>query len=189
MEVADKRIVHLCKSGIREGYNLLIEKYERPIYGICFRYAASREDTLDIMQEVYIKLFKSMKRFDEERPLSPYIKKVTVNTCLNFLRDRSKRAAILKPEQDGEAIEEIASSHESVEDEVGFKYTKEVLEEAIRSLPGEMKMAVILRHIENMSYDEMARAMDCPTGTVKTYLFRGRKMLKEKLLKMGVWEV
>lgn len=189
MEVTDKRIAHLCKSGKSEGYSLLVEKYERSIYGICFRYAASREDALDIMQEVYIKLFNSMKRFDEEKPLSPYIKKVTVNTCLNFLRDRGKRMAIIKSEQDGEAIEEIASSDESVEEEVSFKYTREALEDAIRSLPGEMKMAVILRHVENMSYDEMACAMGCPVGTVKTYLFRGRRMLKDKLFKMGVWEV
>lgn len=187
LEVADKRIVNLCKSGKREGYNLLIEKYQKPIYSICFRYAVFHEDALDIMQEVYIKLFNSVNRFDEEKPLSPYIKKVTVNTCLNFLRDRNKRTAILKPEQDRKAIEEIASSNESVEDEVSFKYTREVLEDAIRSLPGEMKMAVILRHVENMSYDDIARTMDCPVGTVKTYLFRGRKMLKDKLLKMGVW--
>lgn len=189
MEVADKKIVQLCKSGKRDGYDLLVQKYERLIYGICCRYAASREDALDIMQEVYIKLFSSIERFNDERPLSPYVKKVTVNTCLNFLRSKGRRKEILDPDEDEKLIEEAAASGESVEDEISYKDTRKVLEDAIKSLPEEMRMAVILRHVQNMSYDEVARTMGCPVGTVKTYIFRGRRLLKDKLLKMGVWEV
>lgn len=191
MEAADKKIIHLCKEQKREGYNLLYQKYEKFIYKICYHYTASREDSLDLLQEIYIKLYKAVPGFNENYPVLPWIKKITVNTCLNFVR--SKKDAVLSlnaPVNDGEIeAEELIASSVSVEDDVSFADTKKVLQEMINNLPCEMRMAVILRHIENMRYEDIARTMAVPLGTVKTLIFRGRKILKENLKTAGILEV
>ncbi|KPU44742.1 ECF RNA polymerase sigma-E factor [Oxobacter pfennigii] len=191
MEAPEKKIIKLCKDNKKEGFDLLFEKYERFIYGIAFRYTASRDDSLDLLQEVYIKIYKAISRFNDSQPLLPWIKKITVNTCLNFLRDKEKSTLSLDSKTDddkGSVLDYIASAA-SVEDEVSYMDTKKTLEKNIHELPPEMRMAVILRHMKNMSYEDISKAMSCPVGTVKTYLFRGRKILKDKLKASGIWEV
>jgi RNA polymerase sigma-70 factor (ECF subfamily) len=191
LETSDKKLISLCKAKKRDGFIILFQKYEKFIYKICYHYTVSREDALDLLQEVYIKLYKSIDRFNENQPILPWLKKITVNTCLNFIRGRKEKTVSLNSEtDDGESpIEALVASSANVEDQISYMNTKKLLEDTIQELPQEMRMAVILRHIEGMSYDEIARAMSCPVGTVKTYLFRGRRLLKDKLQSAGVWEV
>lgn len=191
METSDKKIISLCKAGKKEGYNLLFQKYEKSIYRICYHYTVSREDALDLLQEVYIKLYKSIDRFNENQPVLPWIKRITVNTCLNFLRKRREKTVSLNASTDTEdcSVEDLIASSVNVEDEVSCMDTKRILEGMIRDLPEEMKMAVVLRHMEDMSYDDIARTMACPVGTVKSFLFRGRNILKDKLRSAGIWGV
>lgn len=191
LEYQDKKLIGLCKKGKREGYELLFEKYKNYIYKICYHYSVSREDALDLMQEIYIKLYRSIDGFDENKPLLPWIKRITVNTCLNFVRDRKDSTVSFNTSIDDNdtTVEDLLASTENVEDEVDFMDTKKLIEDSIKLLPGEMKMAVILKYINRLSYDDISKLMGCPMGTVKTYIFRGRKILKEKLKAAGVWEV
>jgi RNA polymerase sigma-70 factor (ECF subfamily) len=191
LETDEAKIIKLCKHNKREGYNLLFKKYEKYIYGLCFRYTASREDALDLLQDIYIKIYKAMPGFKEGQPILPWIKKITVNTCLNFVTRRKNNTLSLDMtiDDDGNLLEDMVASSVSVDDEVICRSTKILLEDAIQNLPGDMKMAVILRHIEGMSYEDIAKAMSAPVGTVKSLLFRGRSALKEKLQASGVWEV
>lgn len=190
METPDKKLLQLCRDKKRDGYSLLFQKYQKFIYKICYHYTVSREDALDLVQEVYIKVFKSIDRFDDTQSILPWIKKITVNTCLNFIRSsKNKTISLDTPIGDESSVEDLIASSVSVEDQVTFKDTKRELEELIRGLPEEMRMAVILRHVQGMHYDEIARTMSCPVGTVKTYIFRGRKILKDKLQSEGLWEV
>lgn len=191
MDASDKKIIGLCKEGKKEGYDMLYCKYEKLIYSICYHYTASEDDSLDLLQEVYIKLYKSMGKADENKPLSPWIRKITANTCLNFVRDNKTRTLSLDTplDSDGSSVEDLVASAVNVEDEISYNDTRQLLNGMIARLPDEMKMAVILRHIQGMSYDNIAKAMSCPVGTVKTYIFRGRKILKEGLKAAGIWEV
>src|SRR5690606_26662543 len=81
------------------------------------------------------------------------------------------------------------TTQENVEEQVEYADTQNLIHKAISSLPEEFKIVVILRHIEDLSYEEIAKTLNLPLGTVKTYLFRGRKLLKEKLKQAGLWEV
>lgn len=190
MEAADQNIIKLCKKNKREGYELLYKKYENYIYKICYYYSQSKEDALDLLQEVYIKVFKSIGKFDNEKSILPWIKKISVNTCLNFVRLNKKNVVSLDtPVDDDKTIESTLSSNESTENDVVYKDTREILEDSIRELPEEMKMAIILRHVKGMSYSEIGLVMSCPVGTVKTYIFRGRTLLKNSLKAKGVWEI
>lgn len=188
---SEEKLIKLCKAKNREGYNLLFEKYEKYIYKICYHYTASREDALDLLQEVYIKIFKAFDRFNEKQPLLPWIKRITINTCLSFIRIKREQTLSLSSPIDGgeNTVEDLVASSINVEDEVGFTDTKRALEEMIKELPKDLRMVLILRHMEDMSYDEISKAMACPVGTVKTHLFRGRKILKDKLQSAGIWGV
>ena len=101
MSVADNELVRLCKKNRREGYELLFKKYQRYIYSICFGFTGVKEDALDLTQEVYFKLYRSMAGFEQGRPLLPWIKRITTNTCLNFVR------------KDGGTSVELMEHHES----------------------------------------------------------------------------
>ncbi|MFZ5965651.1 MAG: RNA polymerase sigma factor [Bacillota bacterium] len=191
MESSDEKLIELCKNGKREGYELLFKKYEKYIYKLCWHYTNSKEDSLDLVQEIYIKVFNGIRDFDQKRPILPWLKKITINTCLNHIRDRKENAVSLETSIDDEnhRLEHIVSSSISVEEEFSFLDTKRLLEKAIKELPEDMKTAVILRHVSGLSYNQIGEIMELPIGTVKTYLFRGRRMLKDKLKHEGVWEV
>jgi RNA polymerase sigma factor (sigma-70 family) len=91
LEASEKKIIKLCKQSRREGFELLFKKFENYIYKICYSYTYSKEDALDIMQEAFLKIYKSFESFDGKKALSPWVKRITVNTCLNYTRDNSKR--------------------------------------------------------------------------------------------------
>lgn len=187
----DRKIAALCKKNKREGYDRLFETYERYIYGICFRFTNAREDALDLTQEVFIKIYRAMDKFDESKPLLPWIKRITVNTCLNHKRDSSAAALSLSQPIDGDenTLENLLAGGRDVESEVMLSDTRNIIQESIKELPPHMRLAVILRHVKGLSYEEIGEAMASPLGTIKTYLHRGRGILKEKLKRHGVWEV
>ncbi|AUG58181.1 MAG TPA: RNA polymerase sigma factor [Ruminiclostridium sp.] len=193
MEASEKKIIKLCKENRREGFELLFKRFENYIYKICKSFTYSKEDALDIMQEVFLKIYKSFESFDAKKSLSPWVKRITVNTCINYKRDNNKRygdvSINVSMDDEKNTFENVISDDINTEDMAIYTDTKKLLENLIRKLPEEVRMAIILKHIEGLSYEKIAKIMNCPEGTVKTYVFRGRKLLKEGLLKKGAWEV
>ncbi len=193
LELPDQKIIKLCKKNKREGFDLLFKKYERYIYTICYSYTYSQQDALDLVQDIFLRIYRNFEKVDEKKPLSPWVKKIAVNTCINFKRDNKNKASELSihlSNNDSEkTIEESMADSGFTEDEVVYLDTKKILEEAIMELPKEVKMAILLRNIKGLSYNEISELMECPVGTVKTYIFRGKKLLKDSLVRKGVWEV
>ncbi len=180
MQLSDEKLVALCRDNKRQGFDLLYSKYQLYIYRLCYNYTHSKEDALDLLQEVYIKIYKSIASFEKGRPLSPWIKRITINTCHNFARGKKISTTSLE-------MAPLLVSEENVEGQISYKTTRELLQISISQLPSEMKSVVVLRHMDNMTYKEISETLSIPVGTVKTYLFRGRKILKDKLKKQGVW--
>lgn len=191
LEVTDKKLIKLCKSGHIGSFDLLLKRYEKYIYKICFNYTSSREDALDLLQEIFIKLYRSIQKFDEDRDIIPWLKRITVNTCLNFIRGKRDVTFSLDSTvgDSKNSVQDLIASGTDVEELVSMRDTKRLVEEIVQQLPDEMRMAIILRHVEGMSYDEIAKAMSCPVGTIKTHIFQGRKLLKDYLKDAGIWEV
>lgn len=193
MDVSDQKIIRLCKKNKREGFELLFKRYEKYIYSICYSYTYSQQDALDLVQDIFIRIYKNTESMDEKRPILPWIKKIAVNVCINFKRDTKNKASELSinstTEESEGTLEDVIADSVLTEDTVVYLDTRKILEESISELPSDVKMAVLLRHIKGLSYNEIAELMACPIGTIKTYLFRGKKLLKESLQKKGVWEV
>jgi RNA polymerase sigma-70 factor (ECF subfamily) len=145
---------------------------------------------MDLLQEVFIKIYKSIEGFKEGNPILPWIKRITVNTCLNYVRGRPDTISLNEEiDEENNTLESLVPSGENVENEVIYSDTKRLIEKSIRKLPAEVRMAVILRHVKGMSYEEISKLMKCPLGTVKTYIYRGRETLRRELVKKGILEV
>ena len=194
MEVSDITILKIYSRDKHKGLELLYERYKKYIYGIAANYAGSREDALDITQEVFISVFKNLDRFKEGFSLLPWLRRITVNKCLNHITNKKAVNAkgmisLNQTNEEGDEMQSLLRSDENTESEVLLKDTKKTLEKAIRLLPDRERMAVILRHMKGMKYEEIASIMDLPIGTVKTFLYRARTTIREKLVNDGVWEV
>lgn len=189
LEVSDLNILNEYKKNNRRGLELVYDRYRKYVYAIAFHYASNKEDALDITQEVFISVFKSMGSFKEQYSLLPWIKKITVNKCLNFIRSRKTNISLNDTTESGDELQNIICSDESTENLIVYKDTKKALEEAIKRLPDRERMAILLRHMKQMKYEEIATSMKLPSGTVKTLLHNGRKSIKENLISQGVWEV
>lgn len=188
MDSTHVKLIKQCKKNNKEALNQLYILYEKYIYSICFNYTHSKEDALDLLQDVFIKILKGIHTFDENRPVLPWIKRITVNTCINFKR-KSKETLSLDQvmTDDGQTLKDAIASQFNLENFILFQNTSEIINEEIAAIEDRFRLPLILRHKHNMSYDEIANYTDTPLGTVKTNIFRGRKLLKERLEKRGLW--
>lgn len=189
MEVSDLSILKEYKKNNRKGLELIYDRYKKYVYSIAYHYAGNKEDALDITQEVFISVFKAMGGFKEQYSLLPWIKKITINKCLNFLRAKKESISLNQTTESGDELQNIISSDEITESSIVCKDTKKALEEAISKLPDRERMAVLLRHMKQMKYEDIAQSMKLPTGTVKTLIYNGRKSIKQNLISQGIWEV
>jgi RNA polymerase sigma-70 factor (ECF subfamily) len=156
--------------------------YERYLYKICYSYVQNEQDALDLAQEVYIKVFKNISKYDEKMPFHPWFRAVAVNTCLNFKRAYRYDSVSLNAKDDGDkAIEEVVAAKNDVENEVLDNELGQLIRENLECLKPKHRMVLVLRYYEGLSYDEIAAVLKEPLGTVKTDIYRARNILKEKL--------
>lgn len=175
-------------TGKKREFEVLFTKYKNYVYKICYQYSRSKEDALDLTQEVFIKVYKNIEKIKEGNGLKPWIRRITVNTCINYKRDK-KETFSLECGDDGYSIKDTLKDTVSTENTVLTKLTIERLKTHINELQPEIKMAILLRHIKGLSYKEIASTMQSPEGTIKTYLYKGRQILLKKLRSEGILEV
>jgi len=170
--VDDQRIIELCQSGRPEGFARLLLTYQTKVYQRAYSFLHHREDALDVTQEVFLRTIRGLNGFVPGRPIWPWLRRITTNLCLNQIRDRHPTLPLvdvnepIDPDGDPETLFLTA-------------WNRTLISDAIARLPPLYRMTVVLRHQEELTYDEVARVMEMPLGTVKTYLFRGRQMLRQ----------
>jgi len=173
----------------KKHFEKLFNEHKAMVYGICYRYTRSKEDSLDLVQEVFLKLYQSSEKLEPGREVKPWLRKVAVNTCLNYRRD-SKPAVSLEAENElGISIGDSLRDKTDPEESIFAKITGEHLKEFIVELKPEQKTVLILRHNLGLSYKEIAAQMELPEGTIKTHLFQARKLLMQRLKIAGLLEV
>ncbi len=184
-------LIRRCKNMERDAFDILLSSYEGQLYRLCFSYARNHESSMDIMQEVFIKVFRSINTFDESRSFWPWLKRIAINSCLNYERDQQKHvhAALDNLDLDKPDLINIIDSRTDIESDTAVKDMKRILEQVIAELPDSYRMVLTLRYVEDMTYKEMASNLEQPVGTVKSNLCRARNMLKRKLESSGLLEV
>lgn len=186
----DEQIVRLCQKNSRVGFEKLFDRYRRYIYVICRRSTRHEQDALDLTQEVLWRIIRSIGSFDPSRPLAPWVRRIAVNACINHARgpNREQSTDFLDPENGvpepvDDALDRSPERHQAMTED------RRRIGEALSTLPGRERTALILRHMEDRSYAEIAKIMEAPEGSIKTWIFRGRRLLKQKLEDMQIWEV
>lgn len=173
----EKAQVTRILGGDLPAFGLLVQQYQQLVFYIIDRLIKNDEDKKDVTQEVFIKVFKSLKRFHFESKLSTWIASIAYRTALNYLRDHPREKIAIRADE----MDDLALSHPHPGSLLEGKDIKAYLFKCMEEMPAPYKMVILLYHINSFSYEEIAEVMGLPEGTVKSHLFRSRKLLKERL--------
>lgn len=186
--VTDQEVVALALTGADRAYRELVRRYERPVFALIYRMVRDRELAEDLAQETFVKVLNALASYRPEYKFSSWIFKIANNAAIDHLRRRELDTLSL----DGSPHAETAEQVEATALQVGDKQRSPLdlvedvelggaIERAIAKLRPEYRACIVLRHIEDRSYEEIAEALDLPLGTVKTYIHRARHELRELL--------
>jgi len=196
VNAATVNLIRRCKKNDEDAYNQLLRHYEAYLYRICYSYTRNKEEALDLMQEVYIKIFRGLGTFDEKRPLLPWLKKITINTLINFHNKNRVAETSLDGNWSTETDDHLNANLQTylaaatnIEEQVIEIDTRNIINKMIVDLPEAYRIALTLRYNEEMSYDEIASVLDLPLSTIKNNIYRARKMLRQKMQACELLEV
>jgi len=176
----DAQLIRRCLKGDEKAYEKLLEKYRGPVFSICLRMVRNRDDAEDLAQDVFIKIFNILDRYNPSFPFSSWLYRITSNLCIDFLRKNKRTVFSLdKPVDgdDGEMFRQLPSDEIGPHRKMELKEEMLILEKAIERLPEHYRMIVLLRHQEHLSYDEISETLGIPLGTVKARIHRARKTI------------
>jgi RNA polymerase sigma-70 factor (ECF subfamily) len=172
-------MISRCQQGDQEALKEIFDKYHKRVYRISYGVVRRREEAIDIVQEVFIKLFRSIKNFKGRSHFYTYLYRMTMNTAIDHARKAGKQFfSSLDEDVSFEPPDELERGPERV---FLQKELEEKVKWAMSKLPAEQKAAIIFRDVEGLSYQEMAEAMGCSIGTVMSRLHYGRKRMQELL--------
>jgi RNA polymerase sigma-70 factor, ECF subfamily len=175
LETAEPELIEACRRGERDAFRALFEAHKDKVYSIALRYSGDETLAMDIAQDTFLKLFSSLPDFRGDSAFSTWIYRLVVNACL----DHKRRAWRLAPLAD-EVIAVLRAPGDSL-NALLHSEMRETVRAAVKTLSPDMRMAVVLRYTEGLSYDEIAEAMGCSAGTVASRLNRAHKALERKL--------
>lgn len=183
-EDLDQDLVRRVQQGDKSAFDLLVIKYQHKIVHLVNRYVKDPSEAQDVAQDTFIKAYKALGEFRGESAFYTWLYRIAINTAKNYLLSRTRRHSDYEVDmQDAEQVENAPQLKdiETPENQLMNDQIIEVIKSAIDKLPEEMRIAIMLREFEGMSYEEIAEAMDCPIGTVRSRIFRAREAIDEKL--------
>ncbi len=178
--VEDAVLVRKAQQGDMDAYESLVRRYQERIYALCRRLTGAHQSADDLAQETFVKAYFALARFDAQWPLYPWLRKIAVNSGLNYLKTRGRE----RPLDDGPSGGRTAPRAPRGDDPVGQLENAEFqarLDRAVASLPADQRSVFVLRFHEGLSYEEIGRTLGLPLGTVMSRLNRARQKLKEQL--------
>ena len=186
----DARVLRGLRAGIDSAYEELIERYEQPLYNIAYRLLGNQTDACDVVQEVFLKVFRGVGTFREQSSLRTWVYRIAINEARNhqrwFSRHCRQQVPIERETADQEGTYEIAqdpgrSPYELARD----SETRTLIEQALTRINPTFGTAVVLRDIQDLSYEEIAEILQVSLGTVKSRILRGREALRRELMEQA----
>lgn len=185
--VSDRELVAIAIDGFDGSFEELVRRYQRPISAYVYRMVGNYESALDLTQEIFIKVYNSLNRYRAEFKFSTWIYKIAHNAAVDHLRRTATReqSLVLGPEGDTYDLP-LESARLSPEQESEQKERRGEIEAVVRALPANYRELIILRHSQDLSYEEIVEVTGLPLGTVKNRLFRAREMMRQQFVDKGI---
>ncbi|HEY5535320.1 MAG TPA: sigma-70 family RNA polymerase sigma factor [Ignavibacteria bacterium] len=180
----DMRLIKQALGGKQNAYERLMKKYAGYTRNLIFRMITNREDVEDLTQEAFIKAFNSLDKFDNQFAFSTWLFKIATNNCIDYIRKKKLNTYSIDKEistDEDDMKFEIPDSENLPDKEIIDKQRKKILANAIERLPARYKTVILMRHRDDMEYEEIAKKLKLPIGTVKAHIFRGRELLNKYL--------
>jgi len=171
----DRSLTQLAAQGDQDAFGELVQLHQSAVFNVAYRMLGNQRDAEDAAQEAFIRAYKAFDNFDSDRPFRPWIKRIVTNLCLNRIKGHRPTLSLesgLPPPKEPNPGPEAQTAKRQRETEI---------RSAIISLNPRYRAVIELRHFQDMNYEEIAKTLSKPLSTVKSDLFRARKMLAEKL--------
>jgi RNA polymerase sigma-70 factor (ECF subfamily) len=188
LEIAsDVDLVAAAIDGREDSFEELVRRYQRPIISYVFRIVGEYDASLDVTQEVFIKVYNSLNRYSRDYKFSTWLYRIAHNAAIDHLRrNPANKQSIETENSDGTSQIQIESSRPTPEQDQERSECRSEIEAVVRCLPPAYRDLIVLRHSKDLSYEEIAAVTGLPLGTVKNRLFRAREMMRGLLVERGI---
>ncbi len=184
VESDDAELTRRCLAGDERAYRDLVERHQRQVYSVALRVVRVPEDAEDITQETFVRMFRALDRYDPGRPFAAWLYTIATRLAIDHVRRRRLKAVSLfrrEPGSEEERMMDVEDAGPGPE-EVTVRLEEEAsTRDLVAALPEHYRVVVVLRHQQDLSYEEIAEALHLPLGTVKARIHRARALLKQRL--------
>jgi RNA polymerase sigma-70 factor, ECF subfamily len=185
-KMTDVELIAKAIRGREDGFEELVRRYQRPITSYVYRMLNDYDSSLDVTQEVFIKVYNSLKKYSSEYKFSTWLYRIAHNAAIDHMRRNTMNQQSLETENsDGAYQLQIESPNRTPEQDREVSEWRTEIESVVKCLPAAYRDLILLRHSRDLSYDEIAAVTELPLGTVKNRLFRAREMMREIFIERG----
>ncbi len=177
--LGDEVLVRLTLEGDRTAFSELVRRYQKQIYSLAYRMTNHPEEALDLSQEIFLRLYQVLPKYDEARPFFPWMYKVASNVCYSALRKKPQESVPLEKVIDFTPL--IPQLESQPEDFAEVREVQQMVQQALAELPDKYKIPLILRFLEDMTYQQIGEILELPVSTIETRLYRGKALLQKRL--------
>ena len=184
--LTDGELIVTAISGREDSFEELVRRYQRPITNYVYRMLNNYDAALDVTQEVFIKVYNSLARYSSDYKFSTWLYRIAHNAAIDYMRRNSVNPQSLEVENaDGTYQLQLESPNPTPEQDRERSEWRTEIETVVKCLPSVYRDLIMLRHAQDLSYDEIAEITNLPLGTVKNRLFRAREMMREIFVERG----
>ena len=182
----DINIINLVKKGDVRAFDILVVKYQdRLVYSV-FKFCNDFELSQDIAQEAFVKAFRNIDKFRGESSFYTWIYRIAINTAKNYFSNKSRGAETYNEDVLDGALSDLSLNSDNPETLLAAEEMKDAVNKAFQNLPDEIRSTLSLREYDGLSYEEIAKVQNCPIGTVRSRIFKGRELINETFSKLGL---
>lgn len=180
VELDDQQLVLASKGGDQDAFAQLVQRYQRRIFNLVYRMLQNYEEASEITQETFLAAWQGLPSFRGEARFATWLYRIAYNCALKQLETRKRDRALQTALQAEHALES-GNTFDRASAQIDAREQQALVQEHLSHLPAKYRIVLILRHLQDMTYEEMAEILTMPVGTIKTHLFRARNLLKERL--------
>lgn len=188
MEETDLNLVKRTRNGDRDAFNVLVTRYQRKVYGICYGMVRNPDDAMDLVQDTFVKVYRNLERFQGNSSFYTWVYRIATNVCIDFLRKAQRKKTVdyddaIARDEDVEGDDMLLPSRMGINPArvLGRRELLEKINDALQTLSPAHRQIILLREVEGMAYQDIAETLEISIGTVMSRLHHARKNMQKAL--------